>query len=152
MRFGDAMASDWPMQTICTSLQTDTHMGTQTPHLSIFAGRMPFLMPNQQCQSTEGNYAFIKLNNKFIRLISGSLDQRQCIHLVLDRHLSNRHHLPVGRWMEVGPSGQLLTSEWPQGGSWSKVQCYFGILVWVFGGYFSFPQILPSQVKFRLKR
>jgi len=111
MRFGDAMASDWPMQTICTSLQTDTHMGTQTPHLSIFAGRMPFLMPNQQCQSTEGNYAFIKLNNKFIRLISGSLDQRQCIHLVLDRHLSNRHHLPVGRWMEVGPSGQLLTTE-----------------------------------------
>jgi len=27
---------------------------TPTPHRSIFTGRMFFLMPNQQCQSTEG--------------------------------------------------------------------------------------------------
>ena len=25
-----------------------------TPHRSVFTGRMPFLPPNQQCQSTEG--------------------------------------------------------------------------------------------------
>ena len=37
---------------VCTSLQTDNH--TSTPLLSFFAGRMPFLPPNQQCQSTEG--------------------------------------------------------------------------------------------------
>jgi len=37
---------------VCTSLQTDNH--ASTPPLS-FTGRMPFLPPNQQRQSTEGN-------------------------------------------------------------------------------------------------
>jgi len=39
------------MQIICTSLQTDKHAST-TP---LITGWMLFLMPNQQCQSTEGN-------------------------------------------------------------------------------------------------
>ena len=39
---------------VCTSLQSDNH--ASTPPLSFFTGRMPFLPPNQQCQSTEGNY------------------------------------------------------------------------------------------------
>ena len=39
------------MQIICTSLQTDNH--SSTSQLS-FTGRMPFLPPNQQRQSTEG--------------------------------------------------------------------------------------------------
>jgi len=38
---------------ICTSLQTDNHDSTSL--LSFFTGRMPFLPPNQQRQSTEGN-------------------------------------------------------------------------------------------------
>jgi len=38
---------------VCTSLQTDNH--ANTPPLSFFTGRMPFLPPNQQRQSTEGN-------------------------------------------------------------------------------------------------
>ena len=38
---------------VCTSLQTDNH--ASTPPLSFFTGRMPFLPPNQQCQSTEGD-------------------------------------------------------------------------------------------------
>jgi len=37
---------------VCTSLQTDNH--ASTPPLSFFARRMPFLLPNQQRQSTEG--------------------------------------------------------------------------------------------------
>jgi len=37
---------------VCTSLQTDNH--ASTPPLSFFTGRMPFLPPNQQRQSTEG--------------------------------------------------------------------------------------------------
>jgi len=37
---------------VCTSLQTDNH--AITPPLSFFAGRMPFLPPNQQRQSIEG--------------------------------------------------------------------------------------------------
>jgi len=36
---------------VCISLQTDNH--SRTPSL-IFTGRMPFLLPNQQRQSTEG--------------------------------------------------------------------------------------------------
>jgi len=31
-------------------------MTTQTPHHSIFTGRMFFPTPNQQCQSTEGTF------------------------------------------------------------------------------------------------
>ena len=37
---------------VCTSLQTDNHASTSL--LKFFTGRMPFLLPNQQCQSTEG--------------------------------------------------------------------------------------------------
>jgi len=41
------------MQTIWTSLQTDNH--ASTPPLTFFTGRVLFMTPNQQCQSTEGN-------------------------------------------------------------------------------------------------
>jgi len=37
---------------VCTSLQADNHASTSP--LSFFTGRMPFLPPNQQRQSTEG--------------------------------------------------------------------------------------------------
>jgi len=36
----------------CTSLQAENHTSTQP--INFFTGRMPFLPPNQQCQSTEG--------------------------------------------------------------------------------------------------
>ena len=55
--FTEARDSEWQwhqlghMQ-VCTSLQTDNH--ANTPPLSFFTGRMPFLPPNQQRQSTEG--------------------------------------------------------------------------------------------------
>ena len=38
----------------CISFQTDNH--TSTPQLSFFTCRIPFLPPNQQCQSTEGSH------------------------------------------------------------------------------------------------
>jgi len=46
----------------CTSFQTDNH--TSTPP-QFFTGRMPFLPPNQQHQSTEGynNLIYIKNEN-----------------------------------------------------------------------------------------
>jgi len=53
--FTEARDSEWQwhqlghMQ-VCTSLQTDNH--TSTPPLCFFTGRMPFLPPNQQHQST----------------------------------------------------------------------------------------------------
>ena len=54
--FTEARDSEWQwhqlehMQ-VCTSLQTDNHASTQP--LKFFAGRIPFLPPNQQRQSTE---------------------------------------------------------------------------------------------------
>jgi len=62
--FSEAKDSEWQwhqlghMQ-VCTSLQTDNH-GSTTP-LLFFTGRMPFLPPNQQRQSTEGNYLADKI-------------------------------------------------------------------------------------------
>jgi len=55
--FTEARDSEWQwhqlghMQ-VCTLLQTDNH--ASTPPLCFFTGRMPFLPPNQQRQSTEG--------------------------------------------------------------------------------------------------
>jgi len=54
--FTQARDSEWQRHQlghvqVCTSLQTDNH--ASTPPL-IFTGRMPFLLPNQQRQSTEG--------------------------------------------------------------------------------------------------
>jgi len=55
--FTEARDSEWQwyqlghMQ-VCISLQTDNL--ARTPPLSYFTGRMPFLPPNQQRQSTEG--------------------------------------------------------------------------------------------------
>jgi len=55
--FTGARDSEWQwhqlghMQ-VCASLQTDNHASASL--LKFFTGRMPFLPPKQQCQSTEG--------------------------------------------------------------------------------------------------
>jgi len=46
---------------VCTSLQIDNH--ASTPPLSFFTGQMPFLPPNQQRQSTEGQQQPRNKNN-----------------------------------------------------------------------------------------
>jgi len=57
--FTEARNSEWQwhylghMQ-VCTSLQTDNH-ASMHPTTQFFTGRMPFLPPNQQRQSTEGD-------------------------------------------------------------------------------------------------
>jgi len=57
MDFTEARDSEWQwhqlghMQ-VCTLHQTDNY--TSTPIAQFFTGWMPFLPPNQQCQSTEG--------------------------------------------------------------------------------------------------
>jgi len=55
--FTEARDSEWQwhqlgQMQVCTALQTDNH--ASTPPLSFFTGRMPFLPPNQQRESTEG--------------------------------------------------------------------------------------------------
>jgi len=53
------------IRTICKqSAPCSREITTPTPHHSIFTGRMLFLMPNQQCQNTEGNYRPINWNEK----------------------------------------------------------------------------------------
>jgi len=67
--FTEAKDSEWQwhqldhMQ-VCTSLQTDNH--TSTPPLKCFTGRMPFLSPNQQCQSTEGTEYIKNILNTYV--------------------------------------------------------------------------------------
>ena len=51
---------------VCTSLQTDNH--ASTPPLSFFTGRMPFLPPNQQCQSIEGKTNYMSICHYSITL------------------------------------------------------------------------------------
>ena len=56
--FTEARDSEWQWHQlghmlVCTSLQADNH--ASTPPLCFFTGPMPFLPPNQQCQSTEGS-------------------------------------------------------------------------------------------------
>ena len=59
-----AVASAGHVQ-VCTSLQTDNH--TSTSPLKFFTGRMPFLPPNQQRQSTEGTALKAPTYTKFIK-------------------------------------------------------------------------------------
>jgi len=55
--FTEARDSEWQWNQLCrmqvwNSLQTDNH--ASIPPLHFFTGRVPFLPPNQQRQSTEG--------------------------------------------------------------------------------------------------
>ena len=65
--FTEARDSEWQrhqpghMQ-VCISLQTDNH--ASTPPLKFFTGRMPFLPPNQQRQSTEGTILHYNKKNQ----------------------------------------------------------------------------------------
>jgi len=57
--FTEARDSEWQWHQlgympVCTSLQTDNHGPRQHPTTLFFTGRMPFLPPNQQLQSIEG--------------------------------------------------------------------------------------------------
>jgi len=65
--FTEARDSEWQWHqlghnyAICTLLQTGNH--ASTPPLRFFTGRMPFLPPNQQRQSTEGAQHKLKANS-----------------------------------------------------------------------------------------
>ena len=45
----------WHQLAICKSASCSRQITMPAPHHSVFTGRMPFLPPNQQCQSTEGS-------------------------------------------------------------------------------------------------
>ena len=82
--FTEARDCDWQwhplghMQ-VCTYLQSDNH--ASNPPISFFTGRMPFLPPNQQRQSTEGTKQHTDLGYKLYEmvLIGGGLGGKQCL-------------------------------------------------------------------------
>ena len=92
--FTEARDSEWQwhqlghMQ-VCTSLQTDNH--ASTPPLSFFTGRMPFLQPNQQRQSTEGTAAATAIPKPYHLLP----------HLNLDWFYLSGTGLPILSWKEA---------------------------------------------------
>ena len=94
--FTGARDSEWQwhqlghMQ-VCNSLQTDNH--ANTPH-SFFTGRMPFLSPNQQRQSTEG----IKLS------LSLDIKSTTCLHV---RKLPGTK---LHRWVNLHTEGFFATT------------------------------------------
>ena len=62
--FTEARDSEWQWHQlgICKSAPRSRQITTPAPHHSVFTGRMPFLPPNQQHQSTEGiHYQIILL-------------------------------------------------------------------------------------------
>jgi len=88
--FTEARDNEWKwhklghMQ-VCASLQTDNH--ASTPPLSFFTGRMPFLPPNQQRQSTEGmniykttEWKFNERMPKKMEIFINTRNSQQCKH------------------------------------------------------------------------
>ena len=79
--FTEARDSEWQwhqlehMQ-VCTSLQTDNH--ANTPPLKFFTGRMPFLPPNQQRQSTEGTTQSTEGTDRSIKITLYLLSNIEC--------------------------------------------------------------------------
>jgi len=71
--FTEARDSKWQwhqlghIMQVCISLQTDNH--ASTPTLKFFAGRAPFLPPNQQCQSTEGTVRTLRKVRTYVRTL-----------------------------------------------------------------------------------
>jgi len=57
--FTGARDSEWQWHQLgmCKSAPRSRRITTPAPHIQYFTGRMPFLPPNQQRQSTEGTSA-----------------------------------------------------------------------------------------------
>jgi len=75
---------------VSTALQTDNY--ASTPPLSFFTGRMPFLPPNQQHQSTEGKYlSKNKSNSRIFFLVCKSTTAFSALTLLVghqEEHLA----------------------------------------------------------------
>jgi len=96
---------------ICKSATISKQTTTPAPHHSVFTGRMPFLLPNQQHQSTEGKPVNQLNKNDFqikktIRLLSFSRSRWQAGWECLCMHVS---YAQMGRQPEnIMPLAHLL--------------------------------------------
>ena len=101
--FTEARDSQWQWHQlghvqVCTSLQADNH--ASSPPLSFFTGRMPFLPPNQQCQSTECKlYKKLRYRRVTARCVLSvvilPITMQQCRNYLYNKSWPNR-------WYEVG--------------------------------------------------
>jgi len=57
--FTEARDSEWQWHPLCKFAPSSIQITTPVPHHSVSTGRMPFLPPNQQRQSTEGSMTVI---------------------------------------------------------------------------------------------
>ena len=85
--FTEARDSEWQWHQlghmhVCISLQTDNH--ASTPPLSFFTGRMSFLQPNQQRQSTEGIQCKIRWRKTNTIQSNSSIHHYECVALCKD--------------------------------------------------------------------
>jgi len=104
--FNEARDREWQwhqlghMQ-VCISLQTDNH--ASTPTTQFFTGRMPFLLPNQQRQSTEGKMCPLNFRQNWSRLLQARCpsqyqivgvrsDERNSKHWADEKKSSAVHH------------------------------------------------------------
>ena len=92
--------------TICKSFAPRSGQITMpVPHLSVFTGQMPFLPPNQQCQSTEGYCYLSAITVRDIPCLELSVDLR---HLCSEGPKSEIWHIQLPRssqhqvWCEQG--------------------------------------------------
>jgi len=61
------------MQIVCTLLQTDNHASTSP--FSFFTGGIPFLLRNQQCQSTESWKMAIEVEVVMVEVVMVSVTE-----------------------------------------------------------------------------
>ena len=74
---------------VCKCAPRSRQITTPAPHYLVFTGRMPFLPPNQQCQSTEGtnNSVMYFRNLYFVALNWWNMTQSGAWHVVCNSGL-----------------------------------------------------------------
>ena len=82
----------WAM---CKSAPCSRQTTTPAPHHSVFTGRMPFLPPNQQRQSTEGTLLLLRLILILILLLQQQQQQPFYGHYIGQPALAGT---PVKKW------------------------------------------------------
>ena len=88
---------------ICKYAPRSRQITTPALHHSVFTGQMPFLPPNQQCQSTEGYYQLILLPN--VNILSVTVSRVV---------VSSMHYNPLSTFPAAPQIRFLITTVRPQ--------------------------------------
>ena len=92
---------------VCMSLQTDNH--ASTPPLTFFTGRMPFLPPNPQRQSTEAqSTVHINRENKYRYASELQVIQSSCDHIKSKLEVDNK---PVAECLQLSTTGPHASND-----------------------------------------